>query len=156
MDPFSGAMIGYKVGKFGAELWWGTHQDNINQAQGLVEDFENSGAVNYAYIKKAESLLEQVPSDEKDYIVAMQNYLLAICYYYEQMYHASLRCLNIVSDFKIGTFTACAETLADIQNEATYSTTAFQTSDVRFLVNTSVHSAGRTTGNEEPESFSLG
>ena len=37
-----------------------------------------------------------------------------------------------------------------------YSTTAFQTSDVRFLVNTSVHSAGRTTGNEEPESFSLG
>ena len=119
MDPFSGAMIGYKVGKFGAELWWGTHQDNINQAQGLVEDFENSGAVNYAYIKKAESLLEQVPSDEKDYIVAMQNYLLAICYYYEQMYHASLRCLNIVSDFKIGTFTACAETLADIQNEAT-------------------------------------
>ena len=31
----------------------------------------------------------------------------------------------------------------------------FQTSDVSFLVNTCLHSAGRTTGNGEPESLSI-
>lgn len=38
----------------------------------------------------------------------------------------------------------------------TYPTTAFQTSDVSFLGKTYMHSAGRTTGNEKPESHSLG
>ena len=38
----------------------------------------------------------------------------------------------------------------------TYPTTAFQTSDVSFLGKTYMHSAGRTTGNGEPESLSLG
>ena len=37
-----------------------------------------------------------------------------------------------------------------------YTTTAFQTSDVSFLGKTYMHSAGRTTGNGEPESLSLG
>ena len=35
-------------------------------------------------------------------------------------------------------------------------TTAFQTSDVSFLGKTYMHSAGRTTGNGEPKSLSLG
>ena len=52
--------------------------------------------------------------------------------------------------------TSCNRADSDNITIEMYSTTAFQTSDVRFLVNTSVHSAGRTTGNEEPESFSLG
>ena len=37
-----------------------------------------------------------------------------------------------------------------------YTTTTFQTSDVSFLGKTYMHSAGRTTGNGEPESLSLG
>ena len=37
-----------------------------------------------------------------------------------------------------------------------YTTTAFQTSAVSFVGKTYMHSAGRTTGNGEPESLSLG
>ena len=37
-----------------------------------------------------------------------------------------------------------------------YTTTTFQTSDVGFLGKTYMHTAGRTTGNGEPESLSLG
>lgn len=118
MDPISLGLLGYKIGKFGAELWWGTHGEQIELAMEFIEDYEQSNFSHEPSLKKAISILEQIPSNEKDYIVAAKNYFLAVCYYNGKMLSASLRCLDKVASIEIGTFTACADTLAEVKSKS--------------------------------------
>jgi len=118
MDPLSAGMLGYKLGKFGGDLWWGTHAEKVDQALGFIEDYEQSNFTHEPSLRKAISILEQIPDDEKDYILAGKNYYLALCYAIEKMYRASLRCLDFVKGIEIGTFTACAETIDSIKKDS--------------------------------------
>lgn len=117
MNPLSAGMLCYKLGKFGGDLWWGTHAEKLDQASGFIDDFEKSNYTHEPSLRKAISILEQIPDDEKDYIIAGKNYYLALCYGNDHMYRASLRCLDVVANIEIGTFTACADTLASVKTE---------------------------------------
>lgn len=118
MNPLSAGMLGYKLGRFGGDLWWGTHAEKLDQAAGFIDDYEQSNFTHEPSLRKAISILEQIPDNEKDYIIAGKYYYLAICYGNDHMYQASLRCLDTVERLEIGTFTACADTLASIKTES--------------------------------------
>lgn len=66
MNPLSVGMLGYKLGLFGGDLWWGTHAEKLDQAAGFIDDYEQSNFTHEPSLRKAISILEQIPDNEKD------------------------------------------------------------------------------------------
>lgn len=121
MDPISilkAGIVAYQAGNLGVEMWLGKHSDTLASAIDMIVNYEESDYEEERYLSKAESLLESIPDDEKDYILTGKYFYLGYCYLIKDMFEASKRYLDYAIEIPISKLTACSDIMEDMQSRA--------------------------------------